>query len=357
MRRFAGSIRLLPGVLVVLSLVGIAPVLASDAHSKTFEKGVDAYRAGNRADARRIWSGLAVRGHTLAQYNLGIINSDVRDYGLALKWFGSAAQSGFAPAFVNLAMMYRNGHGTRKDPEMALAHLVVASAALPPGRCRENAVGLRQAISVSLPAKALLNATRTANTRLRPAESKYSFFAFAGECFESIAVSGGTIGSIAEVAGFRSPGWHAPDRSVAADIATREATTPPAAAPDPIVQPRPAMKPAPAANPTAPRRAVVARRDAGPAPVTGRWTYFAQVASLPTNADAQRFETRLRKRHGAALGGRTMAIQEAQVEKLGTVYRVRIGPFAENADAKDFCRALKEKRQACFVVRQAKKAG
>lgn len=352
MRGFAGTARLLPALCLVVSLCGTgAARTAAAATAKPFDKGLAAYKARNYAAAHRVWSGLAIKGHALAQYNLGIMYVEgmgiARDYDLAMKWFGSAAESGFAPALVNLAVMHENGQGVRADREAALAYLVVASTALPPGKCRESAVRRRQAISASLPAKAILHATRRANRGLRPAASMHSYYSFDGDCFGSIALGGGTIRAIAQISGFRPPASQAletktPDRSVASDVATRG----PAAA-------RPAPRPAA-------RRAgrhAVAKRDAVASRAAGRWTYYGQLASLPTIEAAQRLRATLQKRHAGTLGGREMSIQEARLEKLGTVFRVRVGPFGEKAAARDLCRTLKEERQACFVVRRAKAAG
>lgn len=356
---FAGTIRrriVLCLALTALSTGDASAVAAPGTNSKAFEDGVAAYTTGNPARARRLWARLAVKGHTLAQYNLGILYSNRKDapreYDLAMKWFATAARSGFGPAFVNLAILHEYGLGTPKSPETALAYLTVAATALPPGKCRETAIQQRQRISASLPAKAILQSTRLANASLRPAELRHSFYSFRGDCFGSIATGGGTIGTIAQISGFRPPAVTVPDRSVASDVATRAPIArEKAMKPAPVRQP--ASRPAQAAKPVA-----VARR--GPAPraaVAGRWAYYAQLASLPTNDAAQRLQKKLRKRHADTLGQQAMSIQEAHLEKLGTVFRLRVGPFGEKATAKDLCRTLKEKRQACFVVRREKAAG
>ncbi len=356
----AGTVRRAIALCLALATLGVGDASTAttpETNSKLFQDGVTAYTTGNPVRARRLWARLAVKGHTLAQYNLGILYSTgkgvPREYDLAMKWFATAAKSGFGPAFVNLAIMHEYGLGTRKSPETALAYLTVASTALPPGRCRETAVRQRQAISAALPAKALLKATRLANASLRPTEQKHSFYSFQSECFSSIAVGGGTIGTIAQIAGFRPPAVAVPDRSVASDVATRA----------PVVR-KPATKSLPVRQPAASpaqteKPVTVARRSPAPSPtaVTGRWAYYAQLASVPSNDAAQRLEMKLRKRHAGTLGDQAMSIQEANLEKLGTVYRLRVGPFGEKAAAQDICRALKEKRQACYVVRRAKDAG
>jgi len=353
-----GTVRRAVAVCLALATLGVGDASTAatpETNSKLFHDGVTAYTTGNPAHARRLWARLAVKGNTLAQYNLGILYNSgkgvPREYDLAMKWFATAAKSGFGPAFVNLAIMHEHGLGTRKSPETAFAYLTVASTALPPGRCRETAVRQRQAISAALPAKALLEATRYANASLRPTELKHPFYSFQGGCFSSIAVGGGTVGTIAQIAGFRPPAGALPDRSVASDVATRAPVVR-----DPAAKPLPVRRPA--AKPVQPEKPVaVARRNPAPATATGRWAYYVQLASVPSNDAARRLQAKLRQRHAGTLGDQAMSIQEAQLEKLGTVYRLRVGPFGEKAAARHICRALKEKRQACYVVRRAKDAG
>jgi uncharacterized protein len=75
---------------------------------------------------------LARRGQVFEQNQLGIASilgiaegSDAKD---ALKWFEEAAHKGYAPAQVNLAVMYSNGWGTVPNNAAALHWLQIAAA-------------------------------------------------------------------------------------------------------------------------------------------------------------------------------------------------------------------------------------
>ena len=75
---------------------------------------------------------LAERGHAFEQNQLGIasvlaVGPDYTDTE-ALKWFTRAAQKGYAPAQVNLAVMYANGWGTTPNYGAALNWLHAAAA-------------------------------------------------------------------------------------------------------------------------------------------------------------------------------------------------------------------------------------
>src|SRR5262249_27490313 len=74
---------------------------------------------------------LAEQGHTFEQNQLGIasvlaIGPDYTDKE-ALKWFERAAQRGYSPAEVNLAVMYANGWGTPTNYGVALHWLHAAA--------------------------------------------------------------------------------------------------------------------------------------------------------------------------------------------------------------------------------------
>jgi len=84
---------------------------------------------------------LARHGQVFEQNQMGIASilgiaagSDAKD---ALKWFEEAAHKGYAPAQVNLAVMYSNGWGTAPNQATAL-HWLQAAAAQEYGRAYYN---------------------------------------------------------------------------------------------------------------------------------------------------------------------------------------------------------------------------
>lgn len=78
-----------------------------------FNKGLDAYNAGDYQAALTEWRPLADQGHSSAQLNLGVMYDNgegvPQDDSEAAKWFRLAADQGDADAQYNLGIMYDNG--------------------------------------------------------------------------------------------------------------------------------------------------------------------------------------------------------------------------------------------------------
>jgi hypothetical protein len=70
-----------------------------------------------------------------------------------------------------------------------------------------------------------------------------------------------------------------------------------------------------------------------------------------TESEAQSLIAKV-KQHGAALGAREPEIDQAVVGNMGAFYRVRIGPFATQADGQAACGKLKGTGLDCLVVAQ-----
>ena len=104
----------------------------SIATAQDFDKGVEAYRAGDYQIALREWRPLAEQGNSLAQSNLGnmyYIGIGVpRNYTEAVRWYRLAADQGFADAQRNLALMYRNGLGVLQSDVLTYMWSSIASA-------------------------------------------------------------------------------------------------------------------------------------------------------------------------------------------------------------------------------------
>ncbi|MEM5501403.1 SPOR domain-containing protein [Ahrensia kielensis] len=104
-----------------------------------------------------------------------------------------------------------------------------------------------------------------------------------------------------------------------------------------IVNPEPTQV---AAAPAAPTAAT----EAAPTP------YSVQMASLPTEADAQQSARTLSSKFGNVLGGRDLVIRKAVIEGKGTYYRVRVGAN-DRAEANGLCERIKSAGGSCFVTR------
>ncbi|MDX1812753.1 MAG: tetratricopeptide repeat protein, partial [Gammaproteobacteria bacterium] len=80
---------------------------------KDFNEALNAYQAGDYAEAIRIWTALAEQGDVRSQYNLGVLYDagevvPKNDWEAAM-WFERAAEQGYADAQFNLGVMYDIG--------------------------------------------------------------------------------------------------------------------------------------------------------------------------------------------------------------------------------------------------------
>ena len=102
-------------VLAITLLLGSVSV----ATAQNFQKGFDAYNAGDYQTALREWRPLAEQGDAAAQYNLALMYTNgqgvPQDYAEAVKWYRLSAEQGDADAQNNLALMYYNGQGVPQD--------------------------------------------------------------------------------------------------------------------------------------------------------------------------------------------------------------------------------------------------
>ncbi|HXF53293.1 MAG TPA: SPOR domain-containing protein, partial [Hyphomicrobiaceae bacterium] len=100
---------------------------------------------------------------------------------------------------------------------------------------------------------------------------------------------------------------------------------------------------APALRPAA---AAAARKEAA----GGR--YRLQVAAVRSHAEAQALAARLREKHGPDIAALKTEIDETVVGNMGTLYRVRLGPFANASEPRTLCAKLKSDGLDCLIVAQ-----
>ena len=79
-------------------------------------------------------------------------------------------------------------------------------------------------------------------------------------------------------------------------------------------------------------------------------TYVVQIASLPSEAEAQRSYKNMSAKFGGIISGRGVDIKSADIPGKGTFYRVRI-PAGSKADADAMCGKLKAAGSSCIVTR------
>ena len=86
------------------------------------------------------------------------------------------------------------------------------------------------------------------------------------------------------------------------------------------------------------------------APASG--AYRLQVAAVRSPEEAQGVAQRLQERFGRDLGGRAPGIDQTVMGNMGTIYRVKVGPYASAAEPRALCERLKADGMDCLIVTQ-----
>ncbi|MFD1744226.1 SPOR domain-containing protein [Rhizobium helianthi] len=84
---------------------------------------------------------------------------------------------------------------------------------------------------------------------------------------------------------------------------------------------------------------------------SGAGGYFIQVASLPSEADAQKSYKNLSSKFGNVIGGRGVDIAKAEIAGKGTFYRVRIPAGNSKDEAAALCERLRAAGGTCLIAR------
>jgi len=71
-----------------------------------------------------------------------------------------------------------------------------------------------------------------------------------------------------------------------------------------------------------------------------------------TQGEAQDIAAKVKREHAAALAAREPEIDEAVIGNMGSFYRVRVGPFATQAEGHATCAKLKGSGLDCLVIAQ-----
>ena len=108
-----------------ISALALVVALSGTAHAQDFQKGYDAYQAGDYATALQEWRPLADQGDADAKHNLGLMYENgqgvPQDYAEAVRWYRKAAEQGTVQAQYSLALGYKYGVGVLQDN--ILAHM------------------------------------------------------------------------------------------------------------------------------------------------------------------------------------------------------------------------------------------
>ena len=118
--KFVGA---LATTLIGAWLSGCAPTLQARKFVDDFQRGLVAYERGDFTAARTFWQPLADNYDLAALRNIGHLyrlgKGVARDGEMAVRYYTSAAELGFAPAQYNLAIMLHQGDGIPTDTKAA----------------------------------------------------------------------------------------------------------------------------------------------------------------------------------------------------------------------------------------------
>lgn len=79
-------------------------------------------------------------------------------------------------------------------------------------------------------------------------------------------------------------------------------------------------------------------------------TIWVQVASGGERTEAKNVARQFIAQHADVIGTSSFTIQQANLGKVGTVYRSRVGPYKRFVSADNACQALKSRKLECLVV-------
>ena len=141
---------------------------------------------------------------------------------------------------------------------------------------------------------------------------------------------------------------------------TPAATTPAAQSAAPVPSARPSSQPANVVatvtnqgnvrptNAPAQQQTAAATPAATSTPSAGG--YYIQIASLPSQAEAQKSYQNMSAKFGSVIGGRGVDIKAAEIAGKGTFYRVRI-PAGDKSEAVALCERFRSAGGSCLVAR------
>ncbi|MSO85203.1 MAG: SPOR domain-containing protein [Rhodospirillales bacterium] len=108
---------------------------------------------------------------------------------------------------------------------------------------------------------------------------------------------------------------------------------------------------APAREPQAPPTPVPAPAPQVAAPAEPGSGYLIQVGAVRAPEGAETEWNRLLRQHGETLRGLKLFVARADLGDKGVFWRLRAGPFADEAAAKNRCAELAKRKAGCLVVK------
>jgi len=344
------------------------------------------------AEAARWFAKAANQGVPNAQFNLGVLyyrgEGVPRDIGRMLDWIRKSADQGFMPAAYQLGVIYENGVGVPSDNGRALSwYQRAAAGGHPRARERVQSIIARTGLAniEDLPP---MQSTGRDDTRRNDALGGIPTFIRSAN---DIGQAAPRADRPAQTLTDASPSPPSPAAQAAAIMATPASRTAPRPAKpaeqvavakpaepastakptEPAIAAKPAepaiaAKPAEPATAAKPAEPATASKPAAPAerpgPVvvaaatpetrSGGRGYLVQLASLPSEAMAQKAWAALTKSIPDPLASQTPVYKEADLGSRGTFTRVYLGPFETREQANAMCVSIsrRDSKQGCLIV-------
>ena len=319
-------------------LAAAAPAARAD-----FAAGAAAYDKGDYAAALAEWTAMANAGDARSQLGLGTLYESGRglpapDLPQAVNWYRAAAAQGLPAAQNNLALLYARGRGVPLNPVMAGELWHVAAAAGYPLAQFNLALAYEQGFGMGRDYDAAARWYAEAGNR------GVGDAAFA---LSELYRTGRGVPQHDELAKL----WLEVARKFGSNLAVR----------DDFTAATPTGKPGPAKAETAKQETPKQQEPSKPArsatstkSATDPAGHFVlQLASLPSQAEAERASAALKSRYADLLGRIDLTIHRADLgASKGVWYRVLAGPLAAHDEAVRLCERLRAAAHPadCFVV-------
>lgn len=310
---------------LAICLGGVMLLVASSVLAQSeFDKGASAYKRGDYATALAVFRPLAESGDAKAQSILALMYSYGEgvpvDHREAARWYRRAAEQNSSVAQYNLGMLYLEGKGVAQDNDKAIDWLTRAADG---GHFRARSE------LAKLDAGSYSNLTSTSSDSL---EAPPNIMAESEP--RSVVM--------------KRPAPPPPDPAVTSRAA-RTITVSTAAAPTPAPT---------QTNNHVPVNDSTERRMPESRPVAGNnGVYRVQLAASRSEEYIRRDWSSYQQRYSDIFGGLDASVERAEVGEDKTVwYRLRVGPFASEASAKELCEKLSARgiKTGCLPLRAAR---
>jgi uncharacterized protein len=307
-----------------LGLVLALPIALSQtqpAAAQIAPNASEAYKRGDYAAALKLLWPQAAQGNAEAQNNLGLMyyrgQGIPQDRAEAASWFRMAAEKGHARAQYNLGLTYHKGAGVPQDSVEALKWFRKA-AEQGNARAQNNlAVMYHRGDGV-------------------PEDSAEAVKWFRKAAAQGHARAQNNLRLV------RKPGEEATPESPPVS----PPVSPPESPPESPLEPPPETS---QQSQSQPQPQLQSQRQSKPE--LARRALRAQLGAFKSKERAAAEALRLNGAHETILGGRKIVLDRADLGARGVFYRLRAGPFNDQASAQLFCQKFTARKRGCIVVR------